>query len=260
VTQYMSAQHTKINDVIDLGSIGYRPTPSIDDIVSENAVQVSLISLDEIDEALRVEWRTLSNAAGAPNPNFAPWFLEPAMRHLDSSREVKLGLLRWGTSKLLVGLAPLVLSKRYAKTPLRHLRIWMPQHCFNSAPMIRDGFETAVYAGLFEWLDTRPFGARSLRFPSLPLDRRMYLAMEEACDLTERSFHVPNVNRQALLTEQDGSDADLLEFCLCRNHPRAAEWQVECTPTVNVKINAKRFSGETLLRRVRSLKSLRAKR
>jgi len=77
VTQYMSAQHTKINDVIDLGSIGYRPTPSIDDIVSENAVQVSLISLDEIDEALRVEWRTLSNAAGAPNPNFAPWFLEP---------------------------------------------------------------------------------------------------------------------------------------------------------------------------------------
>jgi len=209
----MQAGNALYDDPIDRSAVGSSPWTRTSETAATDALQVSLLGLDEIGEALRAEWRDLNEKAATPNPCFAPWFLEPAMRHLDPSREVKLCLLRWGETGLLVGLLPLVFQTGYSKLPLKHACVWTHRHCFNGAPLVRDGHDVAVYAGLFDWIDTRPEAASFIRFPMLPFDRAAHLAVEEACDLRTRSYRIQAFHERAILTgktEFDGVMSDAM--------------------------------------------------
>lgn len=166
---------------------------------SEGALTLSLINADQIDDALRAEWRALLWAAHDPNPYFAPWFLEPALRHLDPAGEVRLCLLRMATGKL-AGLAPFVVQQGYAKLPLKHLCIWTHQHCFNGAPLIREGYAETVYGAMFDWIDTRPDDAMFLRFAMLPFDHATHATLEAACTKRDRALRVQSYHERAILT------------------------------------------------------------
>jgi len=128
------------------------------------------------------------------------------MRHLDPSGEVRLCLLRRADDGLLVGLAPFVFQKGYAKLPLKHVCIWTHRHCFNGAPMIRGGFEVSAFAALFDWVDTRPEGSVFIRFAMLPLDSEMHQIVDEACALRDRAFRVQEFHERAILTDDNDFD------------------------------------------------------
>lgn len=171
------------------------------------ALSLTLLGVGGIDAALRREWSALGAAAREPNPYFSPWFLEPAMRHLDPYERVKLALLRDIETGALIAVLPLTFQKGYAKLPLKHACVWIHQHCFNGAPLIRAGFAVDAYARLFDWIDTRPEGAVFLRFSSLPFDYETHMAMDAACALRGREFRIQDYHERAILTADNSFDA-----------------------------------------------------
>ncbi len=203
----MHVNRTTFDDPIDRAAAGAFTAPQVEGATELGAVTVTLIRCCEIDDALRAEWRHLGQAASNPNPYFASWFLEPAMRHLDPSEEVRLVLLRRAESGLLVGLAPFVFQKGYAKLPLRHVCVWTHRHCFNGAPLVREGFSVAVFSALFDWVDSRPEGSVFLRFAMMPFDGETHRAMDEACRLRDRAFRVQEYHERAILTDDNLFDA-----------------------------------------------------
>ncbi len=169
-------------------------------------LSVCLSGIDEIDAALRREWRELVGAAWKPNPYFAQWFLEPAMRHLDPFQRVRLVLLRQAETGLLVGLLPIVFQRGYAKLPLKHACVWTHRHCFNGAPLIREGFGIDAYAALFDWIDTHPEGAVFLRFSGLPFDHETHETVDAACALRGREFRIQGYHERAVLSAENSFD------------------------------------------------------
>lgn len=202
----MQANHTSFDDPIDRAAAGAFTAPFAEGAAAPDTLSVTLLRCSEISDALRAEWRELGEAASNPNPYFAPWFLEPAMRHLDPSEEVRLVLLRRAETGLLVGLAPFVFQKGYAKLPLKHACIWTHRHCFNGAPLVREGFSVAAFAAFFDWIDTRPEGCVFIRFAMLPFDGEMHRILDEACALRNREYRVQGYHERAILTEDNTFD------------------------------------------------------
>ena len=202
----MQASNATFDDPIDQAAAGAYMSPSAD---SSDSLLVSVLRSDEITDGLRAEWRALAQAAVTPNPYFAQWFLEPALHHLDPSGEVRLVLLRRAEDGLLVGLAPFVFQKGYAKLPLKHVCVWTHRHCFNGAPLIRNGFSVASYSALFDWVDTRPEGSVFIRFAALPFDAQSHRVLDEACALRDREFRVQEYHERAILTADNDIDAVL---------------------------------------------------
>lgn len=222
----MQAETVCYDDWIDRAAAGIFPSAIAADRADPSALRLTLIGLDEIDAPLRAEWRDLVLGSAAPNPCFAPSFLEPAMREHDPSREVKLCLLRWGEEELLVGLAPVVFQTGYAKLPLKHVSVWTHEHCVSGAPLVRDGFDVAVLTRFIDWIDTRPQGACFIRFAKMPFDRRSHLAFDEACDLRGRNYRIQAFEERATMTD---------------------ERTLESKPFAQVNVPAKRIADRTLL-------------
>ena len=192
----MQAIRNQFDDPIDRAAAGNFPLAERSVAAQPGALSVSLVRTSDIDDALRAEWRALTIGSSDPNPYFAPWFLEPALRNLtDPSGEVKLCLLRRADDECLVGLVPVVFQKGYSKLPLKHVCVWVHKHCFNGAPLILDGYEVAVFGGLFDWIDTRPEGASFIRFAHLPFGHAMHEALAEACESRGRGFSGSGVSR-----------------------------------------------------------------
>ncbi len=159
---------------------------------------VSLIHPSLIDDALRGEWRALADDLHTPNPYFAPWFLEPALRRL-ADETVKLCLVRDGAGRL-IGLAPMAPGAGYAKLPLRYMGVWRHDHCFNGAPLIRAGAFAAAVSALLDWIDEQPGGARFLRFPEAPFDDADAAAFDDLCAARGRPCRRQRTHQRALLT------------------------------------------------------------
>ena len=202
----MPVDFATIDDPINRAALGCFTASKADDAELPYRLTASLIRCSEIDDAFRDEWRALEENSLNPNPYFAHWFLEPAMRHLDPMEEVRIVALRRAENSMLVALAPFVFQKGYAKLPLKHVCVWTHAHCFNGAPLIREGFSVAAYSALFDWVDTRPEGSVFIRFAMLPFDGETRNAIDEACALRGRSFRVQDYYERAVLTADNDFD------------------------------------------------------
>lgn len=171
-------------------------------------LQVSLIASSGLDGNLRKDWDDLAEDVDAPNPYFTRWFLEPALNCLDPEQDVQLCVIRRAADRRLVGILPLVFDTGYAKLPLKHAAIWQHCHSYNGTPLMRRGYGTAVYRALLDWIDTRPRGARFIRFHHLPFDTAAEAQIAEACRQTGRSYKIQSRHDRAVLSA--GHDYDAL--------------------------------------------------
>jgi len=271
----MQLSRTAFDDPINRAAAGFYTAPQAEGATLPGGLTLSLIHCSEIDDALRVEWRALGEAASNPNPYFAQWFLEPTMRYLDPSEEVKLVLLRRAETGLLVGLAPFVFQKGYAKLPLKHVCVWTHNHCFNGAPLIREGFSVAVYSALFDWVDTRPDGSLFIRFSMLPFDGEAHGALDEACALRDRSFRIQEYHDCAAkyLASVGAEDSQekglLLQFASNLDAFEASDDAMllrmidgpcfEHPPIAQINVPAKRVTDKTLLGTAAALEKFKNK-
>lgn len=132
-------------------------------------MRIALVRQEAIDDTLRDAWRVLEARASQPaNPFYCEWFLEPAMRHLAAPGSIRL-LTIWDAHGALAGLAPVERGEIYAWLPMRHFATWRHCHAYSSAPLCAEGAAPAVYAAIFNWIDTHPDGACFMRFNEHPL-------------------------------------------------------------------------------------------
>ena len=172
---------------------------NLPNITDSTDIGVSSITASEITPAFMEEWRELADNTDTPNPFFLPWFLEPAMRFLDSDNRVRLLSIR--RDEEMIGLAPLVAGSTYAKIPLKHYSIWKHDHCYNGAPLIRRKYEADFYSVLFRLIDTHPEGARFIRLTQFPL----FPAIDEkfsAIIKDGRQMRIQHTHERAILTRR----------------------------------------------------------
>jgi len=165
----------------------------------EQALSVSVLTHDGIDAAFCRAWRDLDDDLAVPNPFFAEWFLRPALDHLDSDEEVRLCVVRRDEDGALVGLFPFTIGDRYAKLPLRHVCVWRHPHGYNGMPLLRRGYPLAAMGAVFDWLDTRPGGARFLRLTQMPYDADIERMISEAATLADRAPREQSRHLRAIL-------------------------------------------------------------
>ena len=234
----MPVDFATIDDPINRAALGCFNASKAENAELPYRLTVSLIRCSEIDDAFRDEWRALEDSSLNPNPYFAHWFLEPAMRHLDPAEEVRIVALRRAENSMLVALAPFVFQKGYAKLPLKHVCVWTHAHCFNGAPLIREGFSVAAYSALFDWVDTRPEDSVFIRFAMLPFDGETRNAIDEACALRDRNFRVQDYYERAVLTADNDFDTVVSSGRSLKENENSSEETPHSDGRSNVELTA----------------------
>ena len=184
----------------DFGTVD-PPSPS-----DAGTLAVSVLSPGDLDAAFMAEWRDLDADAAVPNPFFAPWFLRPALTHLDAQGRVRLCTVRDGEGRL-AALFPFEIGTRYARLPLRHVAVWKHPHGYDGAPLLRAGCAVEALAAILGWIDTRPFGARFLRLTTLPCDAPMQGIVDASCALRGRAPREQSRIERAVLPGRGDYDA-----------------------------------------------------
>ena len=112
-------------------------------------------------EELVTAWMALADRELEPNPFFEPWFLVPALRHLDGMEHAAVILVSEG--RTLLGVLPVLLDALGAATPIYRARMLRHLYSMDHTPLLdRDRAEEVFRAAL---------GALAeMRAPALELD------------------------------------------------------------------------------------------
>lgn len=128
-------------------------------------------------EADVATWDALADGASEPNPFLESWYLLPSLRALDPGGEAQLLLVRRGGN--LLGLLPLVRSRRYYGYPLPHMGNWVHANCFLGAPLVARGAERDFWRALLGWADSHAGAALFLHLSHLPLHGPVMAALAD---------------------------------------------------------------------------------
>ena len=142
-------------------------------------------------------WDGLAADASDPNPFFERWFLAPGLEQIGTRERVEVMLFE--TAGRLVGLAPVARRRSYYGYPFPHLAIWLHDNAFCGAPLIRRGFEEAVWEALLAWADRHAGPAMFLHLPQLPLDGQVPLALSGVLAQTGRPAAIVQREERAML-------------------------------------------------------------
>jgi len=153
-------------------------------------------------------WADLAREAEEPNPFFAPWFLQPAIRWLDGAGAVRLLVVRDDGSGALIALMPVVAGATYAGLPARNLSVWKNDHLYIGTPLVRRGHAMAAMRALVGWVGTCEAGLRFLRMTQFPGDGPLHRALTTACAERGRCITVGRRRPRAVL--RHGHDFDTL--------------------------------------------------
>ncbi len=109
---------------------------------------------EELEEYIPA-WENLVKNATDENIFFEPSILIPALRYLNNEQAFILLIFANEASKEqgLIGLFPLVSSKKYKGLPIAHLRIWKTPQCFLGTPLVHKDYIQTCLEYLFQWLE-----------------------------------------------------------------------------------------------------------
>ncbi len=111
-------------------------------------------------------WEKLVENATDENIFFEPSILIPALRYLNNQQAFILLIFANEASKEqgLIGLFPLVSSKKYKGLPIPHLSIWQTQQCFLGTPLVHKDYIQTALEYLFQWFEQPPQSGYFLSF------------------------------------------------------------------------------------------------
>jgi len=112
---------------------------------------------EELEEYIPA-WEKLVKNATDENIFFEPSILIPALRYLNNEQAFILLIFADDVPKEqgLIGLFPLVSSKKYKGLPIPHLSIWKTPQCFLGTPLVHKDYIQAGLEYLFQWFEQTP--------------------------------------------------------------------------------------------------------
>lgn len=172
------------------------------------------------------EWDALALVASEPNPFAERWYLEAALKALDSNN-VHIAVVRGAA---LVGVIPLIWHNRYAGLPVTHVQNWLNHNAFLGTPLVRKGAELGFWNALLAKLDHSGDGAMFLHLTGITTGGPIAAALAAACDSEKRRYALVHREERALLEKGLSPEAYLETTVrakkrkeLRRQHKRLAE-------------------------------------
>lgn len=166
-----------------------------------DGLTVTLLPAGSAQSIYEAEWFTLATSASEPNAFLEPWFLGPAITHLNDGQTMRIATARDSDGRL-IGLLPLTVQPRYGRIPARHIGNWAHYQCFMGTPLIASGHETEFWRALITALDTSNWAEGFLSISGLLADGPVHRGLVAAAEYEARSAPVVHEHSRAALNSE----------------------------------------------------------
>ncbi len=154
------------------------------------------------------DWNDLAANALEANPFFSPWYLIPALAHLQES-DSRVTLVQYWADGQLCGLMPLSLRSAYGRMPAAHIGNWVHYQCFLGTPLIRSGHGIAFWRALVSALDEADWVPGFASFRLIEAGGPVHCALETAMAELGREVPIVHAQERALLASDMDADTYL---------------------------------------------------
>jgi CelD/BcsL family acetyltransferase involved in cellulose biosynthesis len=145
---------------------------------TSDAVSTVALRVGDLTDGVVAEWADLESRALEPNAYLSPFFVLPALRHLDP--DLRPLLLAVRSAAALVGLGVFRERRGSWRFPLRHLSAYRSRHSFLSGLLVDRDCADEVVSSLFDWVAAeRWHGLAFSQLPEGPLQQLLF--RETAC-------------------------------------------------------------------------------
>lgn len=156
---------------------------------------------DDPLQRLANAWDALVADAAEVNVFAERWFMMAAIRHLPEGRSAHR-LELWdgeGRAARLVGLIPLMLSRRYGRLPVQHVANWRHHNGFLGTPLVAAGHEREVATALLDALGALGWARAFLHLEGLVEHGPVHRGLMEAAAAAGRRCDTVHRTERALL-------------------------------------------------------------
>lgn len=134
-------------------------------------------------------WADLSTAAGAANIFAQHWFMDAALRHAASARDIRLAIVS-GDDGAWHGVLPLARESRFGRWPAANWQTWSATNQFLGFPLVRPDAASHFWSALFCHLDSRPGGEMLIHCRKFARDDPVCAALIAHCKTSGRGFRM----------------------------------------------------------------------
>ncbi len=190
-------------------------------------IQVTAVDSVESLQAWIPAWNRLVEVSLESNAFYEPSLLLPALRHLNSSSQVRV-LLAWSTPrvfpegpKVLCGVLPVIPGNETTRWGTRlgcggHTA-WQHPHCYLSMPLLREDVAVETLRAFWQFAGT-DLKALWLTMPCVPAEGPFQHVLTQFLQETESSFCVRSLHRRALFQPSHSAEAYLSQWSRSRRH------------------------------------------
>jgi CelD/BcsL family acetyltransferase involved in cellulose biosynthesis len=159
-------------------------------------------------------WDDLARTAGTPNPFYESWFLADACRWFAPKAQFRLVLVEERDQKRgstrLVGVVPLESRRKFGHWPVPHLRTIEHPYAFLGAPLLRAGYEPAVWRLILGSLSTIDPRAKLLDLHTIPMDSPAAIALGDELRESDRAWSQLELYHRAFLNRAPSAETYFL--------------------------------------------------
>ncbi len=142
------------------------------------------------------EWSRLAKQALEPNPFYEPWFLLPALQHLQFPGPVNAILVWQETPKQptaprdLVALLPIFVNRKAKGFPVPVAELAHRFYFASSVPLVHREDALEILSAIWQWCRGKEAPAQILAFPFLPTDGAFYHLLVDEASTSNRLMQV----------------------------------------------------------------------
>ncbi|KPK74098.1 MAG: hypothetical protein AMJ84_00810 [Acidithiobacillales bacterium SM23_46] len=164
------------------------------------AMEVSVRTPSELDERIIGAWAELEQRSVEPNAYLSPWFVLPALKHLEPRVPVVVILIeRKGVvSRDLVGLGVYETVRRSGRIPMAHLRAFRSRHSYLTGLLLDRDCASEASRAYFRFL-RRDSSWHGVEVTVHPTDGQFGAIMTEAARKEDVAWYEYGRSRRAIL-------------------------------------------------------------
>jgi hypothetical protein len=174
----------------------------------EVQVTVSVKRWNELTEQQIAAWDALELRSLDQNIYLSPYFALPALRHLESSKDVLAVLIeeQCADRHALIGFGLFETTSGTRRFPLPHLRALLTRHSFESSLLLDSSHAETAMNAFVDWCQRNDYSRNGIVFPLWPSDGEGGLLLQKACNSQRVPLYELNRFSRAILAPKEAGD------------------------------------------------------
>jgi hypothetical protein len=173
----------------------------------EARVIVSVKRWNELTEQQIAAWDALELRSLDQNIYLSPYFALPALRHLESSKDVLAVLIeeQCPDHQALIGFGLFETTSGTRRFPLPHLRALLTRHSFESSLLLDPSHAETAMSAFVDWCQRNDYSRNGIVFPLWPSDGGGGILLQKTCNNQRVPlYELSRVSRATLLPKDAG--------------------------------------------------------